>query len=75
MMERLIKILSDYTESDVQITEDTDIMNDLGLSSFDIINLAGDVEDEFDIIIPDDDIPTLRTVGDVIAFIKNHSDK
>ena len=67
MMERLIKILSDYTESDVQITEDTDIMNDLGLSSFDIINLAGDVED--------DDIPTLRTVGDVIAFIKNHSDK
>ncbi len=71
MLERLKDILSKNTGVEVdEIIEKSDLKADLGLSSFDLAELACVVEDEFDIEIPNRAIPTLKTVGDVIAFIE-----
>lgn len=72
MLEKLRQILVDQTGDDhISINKDTVLISDLGLSSFDLVNLACAVEDEFDIEIPDRAIRQLKTVGDVVDFIES----
>ena len=53
-----------------EIKEESRLRTDLGLTSFDIVNMAEDISAEFGITIPDEDIPTLKTVGDYLNYIK-----
>ncbi len=72
MIEKLTEIIKEYTGfDDLVITKDTVLIADLGLSSFDLVQLACIVEDEFDIEIPDRAIKEFKTIGNVIAFIEN----
>ena len=70
MIERLAKIISDYKGEKVELTMDTVIIADLGLNSLDLVNLVTDIEDEFDVEIPDRAIKFFKTVKDVIRFIE-----
>ncbi len=56
-------------ESD--ITLETDILNDLGADSLSVVDLAMALEDEFEIEMPDDELENIRTVGDIVNYIKN----
>ena len=70
MLEKLTQIVRDYTgDQTVELTENTALMGDLGLSSLDLVNLAAEIEDEFDIEIPDRSIKNIKTVKDVIELI------
>lgn len=72
MIEKLTEIIKEYTGfDDLAITKDTVLIADLGLSSFDLVQLACIVEDEFDIEIPDRAIKEFKTIGNVITFIEN----
>ena len=54
------------------LTYDTDFVKDLGLNSFDIMNIVCAFEDHFDIDIPTRDVWSLHHVEDVINYmIKN----
>ena len=71
MLEKIIAILSEYTVVDPEkITEKTNFKNDLALDSLQLINLAGAVEEAFNITLSDRDAMNLRTVGDVIRFVE-----
>ena len=70
MLERTVSILKEYCEIDGEITRDSALTDDLGLSSLDVINIVAEFEDEFDIEIPDRIIPTLRTVGDIVDYLE-----
>lgn len=75
MEEILFKFISDtvgkVTDKRV-LTHDTDFVKDLGLNSFDIMNIVCAFEDHFDVEIPTRDVWKLRRVEDVIAYmIKN----
>ena len=71
MIDRLKKILIEATgKTDISITGDTVLMKDLGIDSYDLVELVCSVEDEFDVEIPDKVLKTLVTVGDVIGFIE-----
>lgn len=71
MLEQLANLVYDQTgDRSVEITRDTVLLADLGMNSFDLVNLVCVVEDEFDVEIPDRVIGTLKTVGDVIDFIE-----
>ena len=48
---------------------DTDFVKDLGLNSFDIMNVVCAFEEHFDIEIPNRDVWQLRQVKDVIAYM------
>lgn len=70
MLEKLTVIIREYMDDNsIEITESTILIADLGLSSFDLVQLASIVEDELDIEIPDRMIKTFKTVGDVISFL------
>lgn len=71
MLEKLTGIVREYTgDESIVVTESTELMADLGLNSLDLVNLACEVEDEFDLEISDRMIKNFRTVGDVIRFIE-----
>lgn len=56
----------DSTEFDL----DTRIREDLGLSSLKTVDLIVRFEDVFDISISDDDLSSLKTIGDVVEVIR-----
>lgn len=73
MIEKVIEILSEFTEmkSD-QMTRDTKLVADMGLNSFDVVNIVVAFEDEFDIEIPDRVIKELQTIGNIVDYLEKH---
>ena len=75
MLEKLERIISEYKGEDVTLTMETVIIADLGLNSLDLINLVTDIEEGFDVEIPDRAIKLFKTVKDVIRFIEAEIDE
>lgn len=74
IFEQVKKILCDQLDLDEeQVTEDSEVIDDLGADSLDIVDLVMTLEEEFDTEIPDEDIENLRTVGDIIKYIEERS--
>ena len=71
MLEKVKYILSQYTEV-IEITEESSLTADLGLSSFDLVSIVTDFEDEFDIKISDRDIAGFVCVNDILDYLKTH---
>jgi acyl carrier protein len=53
------------------VTDDNTLVDDLGLDSIELIELAQDLEEEFYIEIPDSAITAAMTVGQVVDAVKN----
>ena len=68
MFEQVKEIISRYTET-TEIEENFALEADLGLSSFDVISIVADFEEEFDIEISDRDIPKFVYVRDVVEYL------
>lgn len=72
MLEKITQIIKEYKGDDsIVVSKDTVIKNELGMNSFDLIQLVCLVVDEFDIEIPDAAIKKFNTIADVILFIEN----
>ena len=66
-------ILCDQLDLDrEQVTQDSEIIDDLGADSLDIVDLIMTLEDEFDTEITDEMIEGMRTVGDIAKFVEEH---
>lgn len=71
MIEKIIEIFASQLQVDpASVSGDTLILEDLGADSLDIIEILTDIEDTFDISIPDEDIPNFKTVGDIAKYIE-----
>lgn len=71
MFEKVAGILRECMEKDVaEITEDMDLVADLGLSSLDVMDAALAFEEEFGVEIPDDRIMEFKTVGDIVEYLE-----
>ena len=55
------------------IKPESDIINDLGLDSLDIVELVMTLEEKWNIVADDEDIKTLKTVADVVKYIENNA--
>ena len=56
-----------------KITAETDLQEDLGADSLDVVDLLMSIEDEFDIEIPDEEIENIKTVGALVSYIEANS--
>lgn len=71
MLEKVRNILEEYVDvPKEQITMETNLLNDLGLSSLDVVNMIVAFEDEFEIEIPDRKLSEIVTVGDVVKLLQ-----
>ena len=52
-----------------RVTEDANMVDDLGADSANLMMLVMDLEAEFDLTVDDDAIGTIRTVGDIVDAI------
>ena len=70
--ERVIDIVSEQLGVDKEkITRDTSFVTDLGADSLDTVELA-ELEEEFDISIPDDSAEKIQKVGEAVDFIESN---
>jgi len=74
MFDKVVEILEEYVESGAEITMDSALVDDLGISSLDVINIISAFEDEYEIEIPDRVIPTLRTVRDIVEYLEENAE-
>lgn len=72
--ERVVNIVAEQLGVDKdKIKLDSNFVNDLGADSLDTVELVMELEEEFDINIPDDAAEKIQTVGEAIRHIDNSS--
>lgn len=73
VFEKIKTILANQLDADEEkITMETDIAADLGADSLDVVEMIMSIEDEFEVEIPDEQIESIKTVGDVVNYIQNN---
>ncbi|MEG2295563.1 MAG: acyl carrier protein [Oscillospiraceae bacterium] len=73
VFEKVRDILVDQLDvEENSVTAESNIIEDLGADSLDLVDLVMSLEEEFDTEIPDEDIEKLKTVGDVVKYIEDN---
>lgn len=52
-----------------EITEEKEVVKDLGADSLDVVEMLMNLEEEFDISVPESEAVKIKTVGDIIKLI------
>lgn len=74
VFERIRQILMDQLDLDEdKITMESDIVDDLEADSLDVVDLVMTIEDEYELVVPDDQIENFRTVADVVKYIEDNA--
>ena len=60
-------------KEEAEVKSDSSFIDDLGADSLDIVELVMAMEDEFGIEIPDEDAEKIKTVKEVVDYIKVHA--
>jgi acyl carrier protein len=72
VQERVIDIVAEQLGVDKEkVTAETSFVNDLGADSLDTVELVMELEEEFDINIPDDAAEKIQTVGQAVEYIES----
>ena len=73
VFEKLQEIIAEQLEIDPEeIDYASNIIDDLGADSLDIVDLVMSVEDEFGIEVPDEALEAVSTVEDMVKYIEDH---
>lgn len=71
MLEKIQAMLAEALNLPIEkVLPEAKIVDDLGADSLDVVELLSQLEDEYEITIPDDEVETLVTVADVVAEIE-----
>lgn len=72
VFEKIRDILAEQLEIDEDsITMESNIAEDLGADSIDVVDLVMSIEDEFEIEVPDDEVENVKTVGDIVKYVED----
>lgn len=74
VLEKVKAILAEqFDVEEDKITAETDLQEDLGADSLDVVDLLMSIEDEFEVEVPDEEIENIKTVGSLVSYIEAHS--
>lgn len=70
LLDRIVSFLREHAETALEnCGENSQLLADLGFNSLDLLTIVNDAEDEFGIVIDDEDMAELVTVGDVVDLV------
>ena len=73
MLEKIKEIIAKQLGvEEASIDEKTNIMDDLGADSLDIVEMLMAIEENFGVTVPDEVIPSLKTVGDIMEYVEKN---
>ncbi len=76
MFEKFADIITNYVEVDVKdIKPESRFMEDLGFTSFDFMSMMGEVEDEFNVEIVQEEAVNIRTVQEAVDYLEKLMNK
>jgi acyl carrier protein len=76
LWERITQIVSEnWGVNKDQITGSTSFLEDIGSDSLDVVELVMELEEEFQITIPNEQAEKIKTVGDALDYIERHRSK
>lgn len=71
MFEKLVEIICNYVEVEPEnIKPESRFMEDLGFTSFDFMGMLGELEDEFDIEVDEQDAVKIITVQQAVDYLE-----
>ena len=74
VLEKVKAILAEqFDVEEDKITADTDLQEDLGADSLDVVDLLMSIEDECEVEVPDEEIENIKTVGSLVSYIEANS--
>ena len=74
VLEKVKAILAEqFDVEEDKITADTDLQEDLGADSLDVVDLLMSIEDEFEVEVPDEEIENIKTGGSLVSYIEANS--
>lgn len=75
MFEKLTDIIVKYVEVEKgDIKPESRFMEDLGFTSFDFMSMLGEIEDEFDLEIEQEEAADIRTVQEAVDYLEKLSE-
>ena len=76
MFEKIKKILVEQLGvAEDRITMDANVVEDLEADSLSVMQIIMELEEEFGLTVEDDDVNTLRTVGDIVKYCESRINK
>lgn len=74
MFDKLVEIIMNYVEvKEEDIEPESRFMEDLGFTSFDFMSMLGEVEEEFDVEIVQEEAADIRTVQEALDYLQKIS--
>ena len=71
MFDKLADIITNYVEVDkADIKPESRFMEDLGFTSFDFMSMLGEIEDELDVEIVQEEAADIRTVQEAVDYLE-----
>ncbi len=56
-----------------EVTMEATMQDDLGADSLDLVDLVMSVEEEFGVKVADEDLESIKTVGDIVNYIEERA--
>ena len=73
VLEKIKEILAEQFDVETSaLNENTDIADDLGADSLEVVEVLMSIEDEFKVEIPDEEIENIKTIGELASYIENN---
>ena len=70
LQETLVALLQQHVDGPVLIQPSTTMCGELGLNSVELMEITAEIEDRFGVRLPDELLPELRTVGDMLRALE-----
>ena len=68
--ERVVRVFADFKKIPTEQVKMDTTFEELGLDSLDGLNLIFELEEEFDLVVPDDKVQSMKTVGQIVEGIE-----
>ena len=76
MFNKFVEIICNYVEVEPEnVQMESRFMEDLGFTSLDFMSMLGELEDEFDVEIDQQEVADVRTVGEAFEYLKKLSEE